>query len=105
MGILTVNADGADLRKQLIREAVAAYKRIYPSYYQQTSKAAKEMRNTRATEFGSDRQLELRMCLRLPSGLFTALNELIHEPEIFHEKKELEWFMREYPEFCVPQKI
>jgi hypothetical protein len=102
---LTTKNDGANLRRQIVREAVAIYKRKYPQYYKQAIQVAKEARNSRATVYGSDKEMELRMCVRLPRGLWDALAELCSQPPFLNEKKELLWFMREFPEFCVPQKI
>ena len=106
MGIELTRLDRTEVyRKRLIREAVKAYEKKYPAEAKECWKSVKEMRDTRANVYGSDKQLELRFALRLPPILFRTLKALCENPDLFHEEVELKWFMRTFPAYTVPKKI
>lgn len=61
-----------------------------------------KLKETRKNELASTDDKGMRWALSLPQGLaYVFMNQ---KPELFRDKKELHWFMKNYPQFCIANK-
>jgi len=95
-------------RESEITEVVTAYQRMFPFEMKEAATHAKMMRGTRAKPTGEmlgGDDVDFVFTATLPGPLMRALQKIINEPPIFHDQKELRWFLRRWPEFRAADKI
>ena len=97
-----------ELRQDLITKIVTAWEFKNPEAMRNAYKMVKLTRSTRANVFASDGtkdDMDLRLMLRLPQGLWKMFAQLLIDPAPFHEASELKWFMKNYKQYVVPEKL
>ena len=92
------------LRIQFIIDSIKSFKRNNPQDWKNTLKRVKEMRDTRATPFGSDKQKEFRFEFTIPEKLYNMLSACLDNPKFLSDKKEVNWFAKTFKQLTIPEK-
>lgn len=99
-------------RKELIIALIKIYKKQFPVEYKAIVENIAKIRETRTNKFGNidntKDDVEFRWSLRIPKRLDQMVNGFLnipHEPKFLEEKKEINWFANEFPEFKTSEKI
>lgn len=58
---------------------------------------------TRINSTASTKSKDMRYALEIPASLYEVIKKRF--PLVFSDKKELHWFMKNFPRFKVPNKI
>lgn len=97
-----------ELRRELITNIVTSWEFKNPGLKQAAFQEVREAKLTRRTKFaeveGKD-DMDLRLMVRLPLGLWKMFDTLVNDPKIFVDKEELTWFMKKYRGYVVPEKL
>lgn len=93
-------------RLDFIRYAVQLYSKTFRVELDALKKSNKAVRATRTNRFASlaGYRMDIRWGVSAPRRLVDIL-DLILTPRMFYNRKELHWFMRTFPDFCIPDKI
>lgn len=91
-------------RQQFIIDSIKFFIKNYPQEWGAAKKRVKEMRATRATPFGSDKEKEFRFEFTIPARLFAILDKVLVNPKFLADKKEADWFARTIKSLNVPEK-
>lgn len=97
-------------RQHAIRGMIMLFERKYPAEMKEHTKAIQVAKEQLSNEFGSDKDMSMRLTFRLPQGLMTRINMVIKEPAFLSEEAagkfdELEWFSKEFPRYFVPAAL
>ena len=67
----------------------------------------RRLRDLQKNEYGSNKEMTMRACVSLPPKLLKDLEEFYkgYGEKLFNDDKELQTFMKDFPEFRIPAKI
>lgn len=93
-------------RLDFIRYAVQLYSKTFRVELDALKINNKAARSSRANKFASLNgfRLDMRWAVSAPRRLVEIL-DLILNPRMFYNTKELHWFMKTFPDFCIPEKV
>lgn len=91
-------------RQQFIEDSVKWFIKNYSDEWEATKKRVKEMRETRANPFGSDKEKEFRFEFTIPVRLFNMLDRTLNNPKFLGTKKEANWFAKTIKDLTIPEK-
>jgi len=94
-------------RRKFIEDTVKVYRSDYNEEYVKHLKEVHLQRNKQANKYASTPDKEMRPVVSIPNRLFYFIDRALiemSEPRFLSEKKELEWFLKTFPEFQVPEK-
>lgn len=89
----------------VISYIVETWKKSNPSRYNSFLFNVKEKRQSRATKFGSNKNLTLRYSLDIPVKVYQIIRVLYSTDELKTDKKFLREFARRFPEFRIAEKL
>ena len=92
-------------RERFIEDTIVAYKKEYPRELKEHLKYVKRLQGSQKNKFASTEDQEWRAGVSLPRAIFDILNKFLVEPRFLEEIKEYKWFLANYPEFVIPEKI
>jgi hypothetical protein len=87
------------LRKAFIVNTIEWWKNKHLAEFNEATKHAEKVRNSRMNKFGSDKEKEFRFELTIPSDLFNMLYGMLDNPSFLQEDWEVEWFRKTFPQF------
>lgn len=98
-------------RQVIIRTIIAHFETKYPEVMGEFDNEIKKKRELSKNEFAVDKLTEIRRDVAMPEGLETRLNKAFVQQgwhrflsnEIHKEYNELEWFIREFPRYTIPE--
>lgn len=97
------------IRRQFITDCVERYKQNYGGEYElflyQLQKRKDEMKDKRLGMTRDDN--EIRLAVSMPERLYGMLSVALdgeHEKNFGDDKGEMEWFVKKFPEFLVPNQ-
>lgn len=70
-------------------------------------KECREIKYHHKNEYASTTNKTMRACLKLPPFLYELLKRYdeLHGNKFLASKEDITWFMRNFPQFCIPTKI
>ena len=91
-------------RKKFIENSITVYRSQFNKEYLDHLKYIKKLRALQLNKFGTSKDGQFRLLLKLPTRLYVYLNRSL--PSQFPEDiKESKWFAHKYREFVVAEKI
>ncbi|MEA1925850.1 MAG: hypothetical protein U9M90_01210 [Patescibacteria group bacterium] len=99
-----------DIRRAYIQDVVKKYKRSHPEEYEMFVEQVKKRRAKLADpKYASiDKEKDIRLAVSLPqkvSKMFDYAMNGVDEKRFGEVKGEMEWFVKKYPEFLIPNKL
>lgn len=95
--------------KNKLKKIFEDYKKSFPQEYEDVKKVVKSMRDMKLNKFGATEKDSAlgRHILELPEILYLIICKRLNseEREIYYKKETQRWVARQYPEFCVSEKI
>ena len=76
--------------------------------FKQFMRELRDVRLSRSNVFASNKDKTLRLGLSIPSNLYLFLNtsmQRLYKEKLISEEFDMFWFMRNFPEFQVPEKV
>lgn len=93
-----------EVRKQFILDCVKKYIKENSEEYKNICKSVK-LERVKKNKFASDGKADfMRWGTRIPEPLFNLLDKTLKNPR-FLDGDELHWWMKNFPQFRIPEKI
>lgn len=100
------------LRQVLIRTIVEHFENKYPSLMSEFDSEIKKRKELAKNKYHSSTDIDIRKIAALPDGLSTRINKVFIDKnwprflsdEAQKEFKELDWFIKEFPRFMIPDE-
>lgn len=76
--------------------------------YKQFLRELREVRQSRSNQFASNKDKTMRLGLSVPANLYLFLDrsmKRLYNERLINEEFDMFWFMREFPQFQVPEKV
>jgi len=93
-------------RRDFIKAAVKSVYLAYPEEYKQAVERATKARNSRSNKFAlADKDMDMRWGVTIPNRLWIFINA--HLDGFLDDKThkgEMKWFIKEFPQFAIPEK-
>jgi len=66
-----------------------------------------EMTNSRLNQFGSNKNKTIRFGLSIPIFLYQFIQGALRQygEEVIDDKYDITWWMKNFPMFCIPEKV
>ena len=99
-------------RQALIRAIIAMWERKYPLEAHAHQRTIEHGKETRINKFAANKEQDQRLLFRFPQSLWNRLTLLVKDPDFLYqsdpitkgEKKELEWVIKNFPQYLIPSQ-
>jgi len=91
-------------RQHLIRAVILLFERKDPNGMKKFKEMMGKTRELQTNKFASDKKQDQRHLLRLPEELWKRLKLVVEDPEFLKEDKEVDWVVKNFPEFVIPSE-
>lgn len=95
-------------RQHTVRTIIMLFKKKYPVEMRAFKRQTDQVRETRANKYASNDATDLQLILSFPESLFNRIDLAIIDPPFLQgetKQEELDWMIKNFPEFVVPEEI
>jgi hypothetical protein len=93
-----------ELRRSFIADTIKWYSNKYPQKFNAWMKHTREVKNSRANIFGSDKELDMRFLTSIPTDLYDIFDGTLDSPKFLEDKNELSWFAKNFKHLVTFEK-
>ena len=100
------------LRQIIIRTVVQNFESKYPVLMEEFDNEVKKKRELTKNEYSADKDSDIRQLSVIPDGLTTRIDQAFKQrdwprfmsKEAQKEYQEMDWFLKEFPRYKVPER-
>ena len=100
------------MRQIIVRTIIQHFEQKYPSLMEEMDDEVKKKRELSKNEYAVDKDTDIRRDAAIPDGLMTRINKAFQQHgwyrflsnEAQKEYKELDWFIKEFPRYTIPDQ-
>ncbi len=100
------------VRQIVVRTIIEHFETEYPIVMEELDNEIKKKRELSKNEHSSNDDIDIQRVSAMPDGLLTRINRIFQQrgwyrfmsDEAQKEYRELDWFIKEFPRFVIPDK-
>jgi uncharacterized membrane-anchored protein YjiN (DUF445 family) len=92
-------------RQHAIRATVMLFEKKYKAEMRAFNKQMEKARDGLKNKFAANKEQDQRLFLKLPPSLWNRISMITPDKPFLEDDSEMEWFMKEFPNYVVPKEI
>ncbi len=95
-------------RQHTVRAVIMMFEKKYPAEMRAFKRQIEQVRETRVNKYAADDKSQLQFVLSFPESLYSRIDLATIDPSFLQgetEQEELEWMIKNFPEFVVPEEV